>query len=208
MQTKLGMLLSLILLSFSIKAQEVSIISSEATVVENGINVNLKVGTTTLSSYSSHQFTIDGNQIILWVCYDVSPFLMPDYHDNDFLIPTTENLVYQVQVSVFSRFGDFEPEDECDYNNPDGTITAVLSSNDFQNSNVTLSLFPNPTQGIIRIENKYEIIQRIHFYNVMGQLVKISNQVENDLSSLENGLYFAIIEIDNQKMTRKIVIQK
>jgi hypothetical protein len=199
--------------SFNLFSQVVTINSLEATVVENGINIYLNVDSRTLLDYNSHEITIEGNQIHLFVCYDVSPFAMHGSHQADYFVPTTtEGVLYQVQVSIVGRVDDlvdeFDTSEPCDFSNPDTTVSAVLNASDFETQKNLVNFYPNPTSGIISIASNTELIESIRFYNAIGQLVKVTNQPEIDLSSFENGIYLALIKMTDHVIQRKIVVRK
>jgi len=93
------------------------------------------------------------------------------------------------------------------------TLENVLAVNDeFLEKNITL--FPNPTTGIIQI-NATGLVGNLSYevYNMLGQNIK-SNELQNNkilnISDLTNSIYFIkIIEIDtNRSLVKKIVLNK
>ncbi len=74
------------------------------------------------------------------------------------------------------------------------------------NLKAKLIIYPNPAQEIIQIESDTEI-KSIKVYDVLGKLVLMENNFENQLSIsvLNNGLYFLKIETDNGVMVKKII---
>ncbi len=84
----------------------------------------------------------------------------------------------------------------------------ILSTQDF--NNLSFSLYPNPVQNALYIENKNNIeITTLKIYDVLGRLVLEEKRDINqlDVSSLENGLFFVIIETDKGSITKKIIKQ-
>lgn len=83
---------------------------------------------------------------------------------------------------------------------PMNTVTGI---NDLSGEPKQISIFPNPTQGIINIDfddltNDFEIV----VFNLLGQTVKkIRNQKQFDVSELSNGQYFLSIRTKNVIMT-------
>ncbi len=79
------------------------------------------------------------------------------------------------------------------------------------NSLSEISIFPNPTSGILNI-NATEVNSSVEVFNVIGEkvysntLVKGSNSL--DLSGLSNGSYFVKMNSNNQIITKKVIISK
>ncbi len=72
-----------------------------------------------------------------------------------------------------------------------------------------ISFFPNPTNNIINIRSKNDIITAIEVINVTGQVL-IQNEDKNalnvvDISSLSNGMYLMNIYANNAKITKSIL---
>lgn len=83
----------------------------------------------------------------------------------------------------------------------------VLSSSDFNQNNLEVSLYPNPVRDILNIEIENDI-QSIEIYNIQGQKVLSSNQKQINVSDLASGMYLVRIQdIDNNIATKKIAIK-
>lgn len=87
-----------------------------------------------------------------------------------------------------------------------GTCDDLLGVNDHEVTLVTV--YPNPTTGILNIESKEEI-DRIQVYNLLGQQV-MNRQMDTangtiDLSHLQKGVYILKTEIDNKTETFKVI---
>ncbi len=94
----------------------------------------------------------------------------------------------------------------------DSTITIVVepcSSIEEEKENAVL-IFPNPSKdGLVTLTN-VKSNSSITVYNVIGEVVYSTNAVENkqlDLSSLNKGSYFISVVNDNNKITKKLIIQ-
>jgi hypothetical protein len=78
-------------------------------------------------------------------------------------------------------------------------------------SNEVISLFPNPTSGILNI-NLVDVTSSIEVFNVIGEKVYTVNLVKGnnsiDLSGLYNGAYFVKMNTNNQVITKKVVLTK
>lgn len=86
-----------------------------------------------------------------------------------------------------------------------GVITDVR-----KNIKDEIQIYPNPTTGLVFI-NAGKSVERLSVVNITGsEVAHMENLGENaliDLSSLPNGLYFFILEIEGQRMTYKEIKQ-
>lgn len=73
------------------------------------------------------------------------------------------------------------------------------------NSNIDVTIFPNPTNGQINISA--EDIVKIELVNIHGQILYSGKEADLDLSTLTNGIYFIKIVIGSETITRKILKQ-
>ena len=83
-----------------------------------------------------------------------------------------------------------------------------LSTENFTPYTDAISVFPNPTNGIINIESK-SILKSIQLFDVQGRLLqtKLQNdtKVNFDISDKSNGVYFVKITSENGIKVEKIV---
>jgi hypothetical protein len=71
-----------------------------------------------------------------------------------------------------------------------------------------VKVFPNPTNGIIHLENLPENTA-IQVCNSIGQLLQIqNNQSDINLSPYPNGIYFLHIKTNKMNTTQKVVLQR
>ncbi|MDO1501445.1 T9SS type A sorting domain-containing protein [Winogradskyella maritima] len=75
----------------------------------------------------------------------------------------------------------------------------VLSIDDVDVFNKEIKLYPNPARSILNIRTN-QPNAGIEIYSALGQKVIVSNQDTIDVSQLENGLYFAKIKSENDKI--------
>lgn len=72
-----------------------------------------------------------------------------------------------------------------------------------------VSLYPNPTYGVIKIEA--ENIQNVSIYNVFGKLVfeknVNGNSLNYDFGDNESGIYFIRIETQQGVETKKVTVK-
>lgn len=121
----------------------------------------------------------------------------------------------------------------CEYGIGSYSLTAgsetIISSGDFAGSESTsfvigslstggfdafagISLYPNPTKGILNISVSSELPESYVIYNTLGQTVKSqkvnsSSDLTIDTSSYSNGVYFVKITKDNQTQTLRFIKQ-
>jgi hypothetical protein len=130
--------------------------------------------------------------------------LNPGFHikDGEFKAEIIECSVAPTLKSIYSRESIYgkgnKPIDILDQNQ--------LDQND-QKSNVIL--FPNPTTGFLTFKLKANTPTEIKIYNSLGILILNKNSqesfVEFDLSNQPNGIYFAVIKIQNTVINKKIM---
>lgn len=72
----------------------------------------------------------------------------------------------------------------------------------------TISLYPNPTKGILNIRAQSSI-SSVEIYNILGQTSAVftpdTNTAQLDVSSLKTGTYFARVTIDNNSQVYKFI---
>lgn len=86
--------------------------------------------------------------------------------------------------------------------NPNLTPCNTLSVSDFELQSV--NLYPNPTQGDLKINSK-TTIHKVEVYNVLGEQVLVTSSDRIDLSEQTNGIYFLKIHIDSNIISRKVI---
>ena len=68
--------------------------------------------------------------------------------------------------------------------------TFTLGSNDFE-QNVAVRLYPNPTSSVLNLETSNDLkIDKVIFYNTLGQIIFTSTASSWDVSNFSNGVYF------------------
>lgn len=99
---------------------------------------------------------------------------------------------------------------ESDYGNNingDFRTNSLLKINDTPQDNITL--YPNPTNGMVHIENAEGF--QIEIYNILGKLIfnkaTISKQEAINLSNLVAGVYYVILQNQHLKTVKKIIVR-
>lgn len=91
----------------------------------------------------------------------------------------------------------------------DGTpVNEVCTSVGIQEENISIQLYPNPSNGIIHISSDGASIHSVNVMDVFGkmQAVHLSIGNEIDLSDLPNGTYFVAVELTNFQIWIKPLI--
>jgi uncharacterized delta-60 repeat protein len=88
-----------------------------------------------------------------------------------------------------------------------GIATGITETN----SQISFSVYPNPSSGIFTIENLSNNSE-MEIYNSLGQKI-FQSEIENpkseiDLSDQTNGIYFVKVKTGKEIFTEKIIIQK
>lgn len=75
-----------------------------------------------------------------------------------------------------------------------------------------ISVYPNPNNGVVWVENSSEKNIEIKIYNVTGELISSSSSNQSkekiDFTNLSNGSYFIQIISNNESIVKKIVLNK
>ena len=85
-------------------------------------------------------------------------------------------------------------------NNPVG-----LSENTIPEKLITL--YPNPTNGLVHIDIPYQTILNIKVYTLQGQIIKETTQSQFDLSNYSNGTYFIKAQTEKDFYSYKLIKQ-
>lgn len=100
-----------------------------------------------------------------------------------------------IQYCVTAVYGDVESEPLC---------IEYVSIDEMAETHSTLNVHPNPTNGIIIIENVN--VSSVEIYNTQGQSVGRFNTNEIDIEHLPSGMYFIVVEdIDGNINVGKVV---
>ena len=96
--------------------------------------------------------------------------------------------------------------EECDYDTLIASSFIPLSISSFEKDAQNVLLFPNPAKGHFEIQSQDLEITSIKLYNSLGQIVKSSDTLRNDISDLSNGIYLVLIETGNGSLTKRLVV--
>jgi hypothetical protein len=200
---KIVFLLLMVFINTS-NSQTISITNLQASQVENGVNVHLQTFYMNLYTYLEHTYTITGNQINVSVCYSLSLFNMNSNQTHNFFIPTTENINYTVNVTIYNALS----PPLCDYTSIQTSQTTTLSNTEFEQLTDSIKLFPNPTTGLVNLEFNNQPVESVKLYNIFGQHIKDLSYPVSDICEFENGIYFIEIKTESGKKSKKIILNK
>lgn len=71
----------------------------------------------------------------------------------------------------------------------------------------TISIYPNPTNGIINISSLKNMDLKITFYNSLGEQIQPIIIGDNQYQINKQGIYFISIQSNTLSITEKIIIQ-
>ncbi|MCB6010350.1 leucine-rich repeat domain-containing protein, partial [Flavobacterium psychrophilum] len=107
-------------------------------------------------------------------------------------VPTGTQAVYQA-AAVWRNFS---------------PISGGLLSNHSFAIESALKIYPNPVSEILNIALQEGLqLQKVNFYNTLGQLIKTTNHSEINVSSFAKGNYFVEVMTNQGKATKTIIIQ-
>ncbi|EPC4008976.1 leucine-rich repeat domain-containing protein [Flavobacterium psychrophilum] len=107
-------------------------------------------------------------------------------------VPTGTQAVYQA-AAVWRNFS---------------PISGSLLSNHSFAIESALKIYPNPVSEILNIALQEGLqLEKVNFYNTLGQLIKTTNHSEINVSSFAKGNYFVEVITNQGKATKTIIIQ-
>lgn len=81
----------------------------------------------------------------------------------------------------------------------------TLSTSDFIQNNLKVSVYPNPVKGLLNLELEGEI-KTVEIYNLQGQKVLIAYKNQVEVAALSNGMYMVHVQTtDNKVVTQKFI---
>lgn len=197
-------LLITILFSNTICFSQMYFLSATATTVEGGVNVNVSTDCGTVPFYLGYTSTVNETEINISLCYHISPLLQETTSNHNLFIATPAYNNYIVNLTIYSSLS----PTVCDYNSIVNTASTPLLIGDFNEIANGIKILPNPAKDFLDIEDEHQKVKSIKFYNIIGQLVKSSTNLRNDVSDLTNGTYLIVLEAENESIVKKLIIQK
>ena len=91
-----------------------------------------------------------------------------------------------------------------------GPLTPIVGVNDIESN--YLSVFPNPTAGLLNLQFPSAVSGTLKVYNSKGKLVLSKNvssdREQVDLQNAADGLYYAVYEEEERRIVKKVVLRK
>jgi len=90
--------------------------------------------------------------------------------------------------------------------------TSVTGVSEVNNAN-NISVYPNPTEGLVNIVLNNDDNSEIKVYNLIGETVQVfenikTNRFEVDMTNQPNGVYFVTIKSGDNVITEKVILSK
>ena len=85
----------------------------------------------------------------------------------------------------------------------------MLTTSKISPSTLILSIAPNPSSGRINFETSYN--GQLFVYGIAGRLLKridLVNDNSVDLSDIDNGTYYLVLDADKKRYQTTLVLQK
>lgn len=94
----------------------------------------------------------------------------------------------------------------------DPYVNAVTDIDNPQYLERSVSVYPNPTKGLINLEVPFAGIYEVYVYDSFGRMINASShgspKTMITLESLNDGIYLLQIVKDNKRVTRKVVVSR
>ena len=85
----------------------------------------------------------------------------------------------------------------------------MLNVEEVSSSTLTLGVAPNPSSGRINFETSYN--GQLFVYGIAGRLLKRIDMVHDntvDLSDIDNGTYYLVLDADKKRYQTTLILQK
>ena len=110
-----------------------------------------------------------------------------------------------VDVKTASHLSNWKKDETAKFVNNE--VECTTSVNDLKEQ--VISIYPNPTTGILNIDFSAEQVQSLRISDITGKTVfektKVNQGETIDLSSFANGIYFLFVQTDKESSSLKII---
>ena len=186
------------------------------------INVHTRVGDGYSFYYYYHYYEITNNIITLNICYNPGFTPVGTILENDFVIPNlnTDSQNYTLLVNVYKRWYNGviflcdnpvgSDSETLQFTTPLNGIVTLSSNNFNQHESKQVTLFPNPTHGLLTIASK-DAITAVDVFDHLGRKVNHYKTIQKnqiDLSHLQDGIYLVVIISAERKVVQKLILKK
>jgi Flp pilus assembly pilin Flp len=87
------------------------------------------------------------------------------------------------------------------------SLVSLLSTNDFNKSNLKFNLYPNPANSILNIDLATEL-KSVEIYSLQGQKVLTATEKKVNISGLSIGIYMVKVEDENGAIATKKLVKE
>lgn len=113
---------------------------------------------------------------------------------------------YKVKLEITNDYGSDTEEKDAYIN-----VSTTGSVQSYQ-MNDLLSVYPNPSEGILQIDlakNLNRTGASVHVYSADGKIVKSSEFTDHlDLNDLQNGMYYITVDCDDQHLVQRFMLAR
>ena len=176
-------------------------------VIQSGAVINFSISTQEITLFAENEYieTVDVISTHLWSGYKTGNWFT--------FSPTGGTGNETVTITALSEnYGDDIRTGTITFmNNLSQPVVLTIHQENIVNISRTsfseLALYPNPATSSFRVSANFD---KLSLFNGAGQLVKTSfnDNSEIDVSTLPAGIYFVVIESNNNRITKKLVITK
>ena len=182
---------------------------------ESQIKVNVKIDGGGFTDYNSYTTETIGNVVTLKVCYDHYLFDGGQAPNNDFYIDissASDNYTLKVEIyrSTFQgclyQASLMQDSATLDFTTPfTGTIS--LSTNDLEQKNKNIDIFPNPVKDILHFS---EEVSSLIITDLSGKIERQSSAPVKsiDVSKLSKGTYFITFTMKSGAVISKKLVKE
>ncbi len=206
-------ILPLFLLLVSLPSFAIDIVSTSASQMTGGLNVNVETFWVQGFSLLESDFSIENNIINLSICFRDEGTLAFQQEDYDFFIPLTNIGNYTINVYVIVSAQGSTICDSTVVTDTD-SITAEyssLSTNDLEGlKKESFIIFPNPASTKVNLKIEKVFFKRIYLLDSFGRIIiRLDNfhneNIEFDISYLNQGVYFIAVETESKVFYEKLI---
>jgi polyhydroxybutyrate depolymerase len=86
-------------------------------------------------------------------------------------------------------------------------ICSITAINEPIETEHTLSIYPNPSNGLVKVNTTNQKFHSIKIYNLIGELLQEHFTTEFSITNLPNGIYLTITQTDKSTFINKLIKQ-
>jgi hypothetical protein len=121
------------------------------------------------------------------------------------IIPTLPSIISTGNVCFFTTIPNDKNDVNIDNDQTCAAFTIAVTGLEGSENEVKLSVFPNPTDGLLTIKTDAKILS-VFVTDISGRTILRSGSIENiDMRTFEAGIYLITISTDKGTVTRKII---